>query len=166
MLSCTPSMADSSPPPPEEDKHRSLGHGSGTWLDKYARNIQLPGSIQREIAHTGLKDRVTGRNLSEPDAAARREEMKKWGYTGAALVLLGSLGMGVGMYLRATAPARRVTMTAQEAIRMMELQRQGVVAPTAAQIKGKEAELAALEARWRQLKTRHFERHTLLYRDD
>lgn len=169
-------MADASRRPSEseareskaahEERYRSKGAGSGTWLDGYARNIGLPDSMQRSMDLSPLKRGVLSPPESEADRAAHTAAMRNYGYMGAGVMIIGSVSMVLGMYLRARAPARRVSLTAQEALRAIELRQQGVLQPTSAQLKGKEEELAALEARWQELRTRHYERHPLLYRDD
>jgi hypothetical protein len=169
-------MADASRRPSEEaareskeahtERYKSKGTGSGTWLDKYARNIGLPDSMQKNVDESPLKRGVLAPPGTPAENAAHTAKMRTYGYAGAGIMILGSVSMVLGMYMRSRAPARRASLTAQEALRAIELRQQGVLQPSAAQLKGKEEELAALEARWQELRTRHYERHPLLYRDE
>jgi len=169
-------MASSGPRPSESEaaaskeahdaRYKSLGAGSGTWLDKAARNVGLPDSMQKVVDSSSLKRLVMAQPAGEAEQAIQSAKMKRWGYTIAGVMIVGSVGFVLGTYLRSTAPKRVATLTAQEALRAMELRSKGVMEPTTAQIKGKEEELAALESRWQELRTRHYERHPFLYRDD
>ncbi|KAA0158011.1 hypothetical protein FNF28_06434 [Cafeteria roenbergensis] len=106
-----------------EERYRSLGTGSGTWLDGVARNVGLPDSMQKHVDESTFNRTVRGRIVGEAEQAEYRAKMKRWGYTAAAVMTVGS-------------------------------------------IKGQEEELAALQTRWQELRTRHYERHPFLYRDD
>lgn len=149
-----------------EQRYRSLGTGSGTWLDGVARNVGLPDSMQKHVDDSTFNRTMHGRIVGEAEQAEYRAKMKRWGYTAAAVMTVGSVSFVLGAYLRSRAPKRVASLTAKEALRQIEFRKKGVLDPSPAQLKGQEEELVALQTRWQELRTRHYERHPFLYRDD
>lgn len=137
-----------------------------TWLDRYTVRVGLPPSLQKELDTSFIKRAATRQATGDGQADESARASNRWAGVGVAVFVLGSLGMAVSAYYRSF-NVRRVTRTMEEALREMQLREQGITVPLSrAQLQGKEAELAALRARWHELQARHRERHPLLYRDE